>query len=302
MNADNELEVRLPVKAGTRLVAAASPIPRRRPSACRGAAGCWAATIANAPGIDMLYISGPFNGKTPGATRRAGSAFSPVSPTAAREEEACARKILTTLARRAYRRPVTDADVQPLARDLQGRPRRRATSRRASSARSRRCCRRRSSCCASSASRPARQRGTAYRLSDLELASRLSFFLWRSMPDDELHRRRRARPAARPGGLRAAGSPACSRDRRATRFMNDFVGQWLEVRNLQAHGSESAVPGLRRHAAQGDGARKPSCSSRARSARIGRCWSCCAPTTRSSTSGWRATTASTTSTAAISGA
>jgi hypothetical protein len=69
-----------------------------------------------------------------------------------------------------------------------------------------------------------------YRLSDLELASRLSFFLWRSLPDDELI------DVAAKNQLRGNLDKQVRRllaDRRASRFIKDFSEQWLEVRNLQ---------------------------------------------------------------------
>ena len=73
--------------------------------------------------------------------------------------------------------------------------------------------------------------GTIYRISDVELASRLSFFLWKSIPDDELL------DVAARGGLRdpavlAQQTRRMLADRRATRWMNDFLGQWLQIRNL----------------------------------------------------------------------
>src|SRR5205814_1492984 len=106
-------------------------------------------------------------------------------PADAAAETACAARILSTLARRAYRRPVTDADVQTLlafyregradggfetgiergVRRLLAAPSFLFRIERAS---------------------PAAAPGTVYRISDLDLASRLSFFLWSSIPDDEL--------------------------------------------------------------------------------------------------------------------
>ena len=120
---------------------------------------------------------------------------------------------MTTLARRAYRRPVTDADVQPLvAIYREGRAERDfdAGIERALEA------------LLSSPSflfrverdpaqgRPAGTRpGGAYRLSDLELASRLSFFLWQSIPDDELLDVAGAGRLKDRRGARAAGAAAC---------------------------------------------------------------------------------------------
>jgi hypothetical protein len=74
---------------------------------------------------------------------------------------------------------------------------------------------------------------SAYRLSDLELASRLSFFLWKSIPDDELLK------LAERGQLndRQVLTQQVRRmlaDERSQRFLNDFSGQWLEVRNISS--------------------------------------------------------------------
>ena len=70
-------------------------------------------------------------------------------------------------------------------------------------------------------------------MSDLELASRLSFFLWKSIPDDELldlaTRDRLSDPAVLAAEVRRMLA-----DRRAARFMNDFVGQWLQMRNIHS--------------------------------------------------------------------
>jgi hypothetical protein len=228
MNADGALEVRLPVKAGTRLVAAgftdSAPSPERVARRGRLLGG----DDPNAPGIDMLYISGPFNGKTPETTPSRQRIFV-CHPSAAREEDACARQILSSLARRAYRRPVTDADVQPLlaiykegraSRDFEAGIERGIEALLSSPKFLLRVER-----------EPAgTARGAAYRLSDLELASRLSFFLWRSLPDDELIE------VAAKNQLRASLDKQVRRllaDRRASRFMKDFSEQWLEVRNLQ---------------------------------------------------------------------
>ena len=228
MNADGALEVRLPVKAGTRLVAAgftdSAPSPERVPRRGRLFGG----DDPNAPGIDMLYISGPFNGKTPETTPTRQRIFS-CHPSSAREEETCARQILGSLAKRAYRRPVTDADVQPLvaiykegraSRDFEAGVERGIEALLSSPKFLLRVER-----------EPAgAARSAAYRLSDLELASRLSFFLWRSLPDDELV------DVAAKNQLRGNLDKQVRRllaDRRASRFMKDFSEQWLEVRNLQ---------------------------------------------------------------------
>ena len=225
MNADDALEVRLPVKAGTRLVAAGftdAPSPEIMARRGRGFGD-----DPNSPGIDMLYISGPFNGKTPEVTPSRQRIFT-CRPAAARDEEPCARQILTSLSKRAYRRPVTDADVAPLMtifREGRGFEAgiERAIEALLSSPKFLLRIERESA---------RTTRGAAYRLTDLELASRLSFFLWRSIPDEELIDIAARGQLSAPGVLEKQVRRLLA-DRRASRFMKDFSEQWLEVRNLQ---------------------------------------------------------------------
>ena len=240
MNADEDLEVRLPVKAGTRLVAAAfsdvAPTPENLFRArARGGPGD---AEGNAPGVDMLYISGPFNGAVPADTPTRQRIFTcrPVGsvqglPANARDEESCARQIVTALARRAYRRPVTETDVSPLiAIFKQGRAARdfdagieRALEALLSSPKFLIRLEREPAGIAS---------GTAYQVSDLELASRLSFYLWRSIPDDALIEVAAKGDLRKPVVLEAEVQRMLA-DKRADRFMKDFSEQWLEIRNLQ---------------------------------------------------------------------
>ena len=220
--ADEDLEVRLPVRAGTRLVSAA--FTDTAPSASAGVGDNVVAGIAS------LEIHGPYGGRVPEETpsRRRVLVCRPSGP---HDEEPCARRIMGTLARRAYRRPVTDVDLAPLmeifeigraaggfetgiARALEALLSMPAFLMRAE---------------VDPVGAPA---GTIYPLSDVELASRLAFFLWRSIPDDELL------DAAVRGRLRdpvvlERQTRRMLADRRAARWMSDFLGQWLQVRNLQ---------------------------------------------------------------------
>ena len=229
MTADHELEIRVQVNAGTRLVSAGFTDSAPSPN-----------VPADLPGIDMLYVSGPFDGTVPEDTpsRRRIFICRPDGGAAA-EEEACAREILGALARRAYRRPVRDADVEPLlAVYREGRAARgfEAGVERALEAllsmpgfllRVER--------------QPAGTRpGGVYRLTDLELASRLSFFLWKSIPDDELLDLAAADRLRDPDVL-AAQVRRMLADRRATRFLNDFVGQWLQIRNIHSQDPDGAL-------------------------------------------------------------
>ena len=220
--ADEDLEVRLPVRAGTRLVSAA--FTDTAPSASAGVGD----NVVG--GIASLEIHGPYGGKVPAETpsRRRVFVCRPGGP---HDEEPCARTIMGTLARRAYRRPVTDVDLAPLmeifaigraaggfetgiARALEALLSMPAFLMRAE---------------VDPADAPP---GTIYPISDVELASRLAFFLWRSIPDEALL------DAAVRGRLRdpvvlERQTRRMLADRRAARWMNDFLGQWLQVRNLQ---------------------------------------------------------------------
>ncbi|MEE2636872.1 MAG: DUF1592 domain-containing protein [Acidobacteriota bacterium] len=229
MTADHALELRVPIEAGTRLLSVAftDSAPSPHPS-------------GQLPGIDKVFISGPFNGTVPDDTPTRRRIFT-CRPSDQQEqtEEACARDIVTTLARRAYRRPVTTNDVESLLgiyregrseRDFEFgiermleallsmpqflmRVERQPVDTRA---------------------------GDIYRLSDLELATRLSFFLWRSIPDDELLELAERNELSDPETLTTQVRRMLA-DRRSTRFMDDFVGQWLQVRNLFSQDPDGAL-------------------------------------------------------------
>ena len=83
-------------------------------------------------------------------------------------------------------------------------------------------------------------RGQNYRISDLELASRLSFFLWSSIPDDELINLASSEQAARAGGAGAAGRRMLA-DPRSDQLVVNFAGQWLNLRGMQ---TVFPIPGL----------------------------------------------------------
>ena len=230
LNADQGLEVRMPVGAGQRLVTVA--FTDSNPTPFDGAYG--------RPGIDRLFISGPFDGKVPDDTPSRRRIFT-CRPAGSHDEEACAREILSALARRAYRRPVTDDDLEPLLgfyragradRDFDGGIERALEALLSMPEFLLRIER-----------QPAGTGpGDIYRLSDLELATRLSFFLWRSIPDDELIDLAAAGDLSEPHVLRAQVRRMLA-DRRATRFMNDFIGQWLQVRNINEHVPDSELYG-----------------------------------------------------------
>ena len=220
--ADEDMEVRLPVKAGTRLVSAA--FTDVAPSASRGVGDNMVA------GVQSLEIHGPYGGEIPEETPSRQRIFV-CRPSGPDDQEPCARTIMSTLARRAYRRPVTDADTRPLMEIYEiGRA---AGGFEAGIARGLEALLSMPAFLMRAEADPVdASAGTIYRINDLELASRLASFLWKSIPDEELL------DAATRGELRdpvvlAQQTRRLLADRRAVRWMNDFLGQWLQIRNLE---------------------------------------------------------------------
>jgi len=231
VTADKALEVRARVTAGVRLVTVAfsdsSPTPLDGGEYGR-------------PAIDKVFVSGPFDGTVPKDTPSRRRIFT-CRPASAADEEPCARQIVTTLARRAYRRPTADRDIDPLMvmyrSGRQDRDFDTGIERAIEGILS----------MPSFLLRIERQpaaAGAPYRLSDLEVASRLSFFLWRSIPDDELIDAA-SRNHLRNDQVLEQQVRRMLADPRSTRFMNDFVGQWLEVRNIYGQQPDATIfPGF----------------------------------------------------------
>ncbi len=223
-NPDSHLEIRVMVKAGTRTITATflkdtvvpEGIARERDT-------------AYFEGVGSIWVAGPYDVQGPGDTPSREKIFV-CRPAQASEEQVCAEKIISTLVRRAYRRPVNDQDLPQLMKlynqgaeeggfeggirlalqkilvspeflflvelDPQG-----------------------------------AEPGSVYRVSDLELASRLSFFLWSSIPDDELLQ------LAERGELKnevvlESQVMRMLADPRSAALVSNFAGQWLFLRNL----------------------------------------------------------------------
>ena len=183
-------------------------------------------------GLYRVDIAGPFAVVPAAARLRTGGIFI-CRPSNPRDEEPCAREIMTTEARRAYRRPVTQDDVAALMNFYR---REREVGSFESGLRA-----------AIEAMlvdvdflfRLERdpvgiQPGTVYRVSDLELASRLSFFLWSSIPDDELLDLASRGELRNPGVLEQQVRRMLA-DHRAAAFVESFFGQWLTTRNIASH-------------------------------------------------------------------
>ena len=190
-DADGTLEVTVPVRAGSRVVGATFLATNYRPSLDmirhydrQSLENNSIPQIQNYPAIGFVRIQGPFNAQRPvdSASRRR---ILTCRPAQVSQEAPCARQILTTLARRAYRRTPTTQEIATLMSFFeQGRKEgtfedgiemglRLVLASPQFLVRAER--------------EPATVRaGQPYRITDLELASRLSFFLWSSIPDDEL--------------------------------------------------------------------------------------------------------------------
>ncbi len=237
-DSDGTLEVTVPVRAGSRLVGATFIATNYRPSLDiirqydrKSLENNTIPQMQNYPAIGYVRIQGPFNAQRPhdSASRQK---ILTCRPSSTVTEERCARQILTSLARRAYRRPPVPQEMATLLaffsegrkegsfedgveyalRLLLASPQFLVRAER----------------------EPATVRaGEIYRITDLELASRLSFFLWSSIPDDELV------AVAAQGKLRqpvvlAQQVRRMLKDPRSEALVTNFGQQLLYLRNLPA--------------------------------------------------------------------
>ena len=240
-------EVRMPIKAGLRNVGVTFPRESLRPEVTGmqgggrpervpvefdlrldGASVKKSKTQGNGlglPRIANLSITGPFNATGPGDTASRRRVFV-CHPSSASDEAACANQILTGLSRRAFRRPVTNADVRPLLAFYQ---------------------RARGQGSFEFGIQKAIEAilispeflfrvesdtaGKVHVVSSVELASRLSFFLWSSVPDDELLALAESGKLLAPSVLKQQVERMLD-DPRAGALVTNFAGQWLHIRNL----------------------------------------------------------------------
>lgn len=178
--------------------------------------------------VDYVLIGGPFNPTGVSDTESRKRIFA-CTPTSVQSETPCARKIVTTLAHRAYRRPVTLADIAPLMK-LFADGRRDGGSFDAGIETAVRAILISPSFLYRVEHSPrGAQPGSIHPVSELELASRLSFFLWSSIPDEELLR------TAEQGKLRKTLPVQVRRmlaDPKSASLVENFAGQWLHLRNI----------------------------------------------------------------------
>jgi hypothetical protein len=179
------------------------------------------------PVLEKFEITGPFAATGAGDTPSRRKIFS-CRPAGASDETACAKKILAPIARRAFRRPIGDADlVMPMKFFGSGRAKgdfdkgiQTAISYILSSPKF-----------LYRAEQDLPGTSAAHRVSDLELASRLSFFLWSSVPDDELVDVAAAGKLSTPATLERQVRRMLA-DRKADALVTNFFAQWLRVREL----------------------------------------------------------------------
>jgi mono/diheme cytochrome c family protein len=230
----NTRRFRIPVHAGVHTIGAAL-IPRDNSA---GVDEIYSIGSGGPYAVSSVVIAGPYNATSVGDTPARKRIFV-CQPAQTSEELACAKKILSTLARHAFRRPIPDNDAsvetlinfylagrdggtfeagiqQAVARVLVDPQFLFRFEREPSSV----------------------PEGGIYRLSDLELASRLSFFLWSSIPDDTLldlaNKGRLSDPATYDQQIRRM-----LKDPRAHALVDNFAGQWLYLRALKNATPES---------------------------------------------------------------
>lgn len=234
-SADDDLEVRMPIQAGTRTVSVsfleAPREPERAPQPPpRGFSIMSDQQYDGYAAVASVAIGGPYLHQGPGDTPSRHKIFV-CHPRTTADERPCARKILSTLARRAYRRPVNEKEVQTLMEFFE-------TGQRSGSF--------------EAGIQSAIERllvsvnfllrienpplntppGAVYRLNDLDLASRLSFFLWSSIPDEELLDLA-VRAQLRDPAVLERQVHRMLADPRSSALVENFTSQWLTVRKAR---------------------------------------------------------------------
>lgn len=189
------------------------------------------ATYANNAGIQNVAITGPLQSTGSGDTPSRRKIFI-CHPGSESEETACAKKILTTLATRAYRRPATDKDIETLMGFYQG-ARNEANFERGIEAALARVLIDPWFVFRFEKEPAGTKPGGIYAISDVELASRLSFFLWSSIPDDELLNLAKQNKLHEPAVLTQQVRRMLA-DEKSEALVQNFAGQWLFLRELKS--------------------------------------------------------------------
>jgi hypothetical protein len=240
--AERTWKVRVPLKAGPHDIGVTfEKLPSireidsayerfQRPYVLNGVIGQPNQTIYQ-PFLDVVTVVGPFNPLGSGTTPSRQRIFTCYPKTKA-DEEPCVKTILGKLTRRAYRRPVTDADIAPMLAIYRSDASSRGFEAGIETALQRllispeflyRV----------EKDPPSAKPNSNYTISDLEFASRLSFFLWSSIPDETLLTLAQRGTLKDPAVL-AQQVTRMLADSRADALIENFTGQWLLLRNLDA--------------------------------------------------------------------
>jgi len=243
-------ELRLPVKAGVRHISLtairSSAMPENLPGAGRGAPG----PVGEPDNLDLrldgvrvklfevrgyggLSIDGPYNILGPGDSPSRQKVFI-CHPATAAEESPCARKILTSLVRRAYRRPATETDLKPLMAlyDFGRQDKESGSFDNGIEMALRGMLVTPDFLFRIEHDPPASAPNSVHRINDFELASRLSFFLWSSIPDEELLKLAEAGKLKDPKVLQQQTARMLD-DPKSKAFIDNFSGQYLFIRNME---------------------------------------------------------------------
>jgi len=235
--ADDGLEIRVPVKAGPRVVGVDFVRELWEPELVpqplqRGRVITDDEIYMDYASVGSVQIGGPYQVSGPARDTPSRRAIFVCQPQTAAEEKPCAVRILSRMARRAYRRPVTDRDVQTLLEFFDsGRRDGKSFDAGIQFALERllvdpdfllRVLR----------DPPQAKPGEVYRLSDLDLASRLSFFLWSSIPDEQLLDLAEKGKLSDPKILEPQVRRMLANSRATDALVNDFAAQWLNLRRV----------------------------------------------------------------------
>ena len=233
--ADAGLEIRIPVRAGPHVVAVTFPRELWEADGVLQPRQSGFALAINAvpdgnPAVGSVTISGPYGDGSAGATASRRKIFI-CQPTRSGDEASCAQTILSTLARRAYRRPVTKREVETLL-SFYKLGRAEGTFDAGIQAAIERLLVDPNFVFRIERDPAKAAPGAVYQLTDFELASRLSFFLWSSIPDDELLDLA-ARGKLRDPKVLEGQVVRLLADGRSKALTDNFVGQWLYLRNIR---------------------------------------------------------------------
>jgi len=233
---DGALEITVPVKAGNHLVGATFLDTHYRPELNmikeydrKSIENEPIPQLQYNPQVGLLKIMGPFNAQRPENTASMRKVFT-CQPANADQESECAREILSTLSRQAYRRPVVARDIDVLM-GFYEMGRSTGTFTDGVELGIRRLLIDPEFLVRTEHEPDGLAEGESYAISNLELASRLSFFLWSSIPDEELLTLATQNQLQQPLVLRQQVRRMLD-DKRSDALVKNFAQQWLYLRNL----------------------------------------------------------------------